>query len=826
MQSAEEVKAVVGQAGVSRSVSSSSSSSSSSYSSEENNVERLEKANYWEELMSAIGDGVLDVAENIIGQMSVEDLTGDYASFEESNLPLHRAVQMGQEKIVKLLLSKKPDLINSTGRNLTTPLQLAYLSGHTEIFEILKEAEYSQVKEYNSEIDLSHLNLEQEEIGEDELSKDVLPLMREGNYIMQNESCLSKGMVLLGNNRAGKSTLANVLSNIELHAIKIRGQGLVLEPVTSGSPFHIGLGIGSGTKIPGRCNVTNANSIESFILDTPGFNDRSNNQEIINAFYIKQLFGIYKELKIVFVVSVHDLSDDSDKFIKNLADFFNTFKDLSKLDGAVSFVITKVNEEKTLEDLQYSIIAALEHELTKDDSRMTEEHKIFVDKIINSSLHILPKPNQEGDFNLSKLDLFAKIDSSTKYIDCSSEMIRNNFRPSIKSLSEPLWRLSTMTFSEIFELIVQGIAAATDCLTAHAENNLLIENLCFVQKVSCPQSNNLVRFIGKPIGNPYFNKLSFLSELMGILDDIKINSIQDAVDMLARSMSVFANYAENSQVEDLTLKVVMQQYGYAIRQEYELVKFFNDIHGSLLPDLQKFAETLTLCRDKVSENLRHKTHNIDLEENMTDANYYTTAVRYLNNYNSFICNNIKANAYLQLAYIAEKVTRDDCKARDLYIDAIASNPKLAAVYEKLGNLFFKYDKYENAINCYKVINKEDSIKLCFKKWLKQASIEKSDIRLQQAECFEYNRIYDRASKYYRLASSNSNDVEFRSKAMKKSAELWGMAITQQREVMLSKVETGEIPHYDLVTKDFINDLNEAKMATSEPKQLRGSKCKQ
>jgi tetratricopeptide (TPR) repeat protein len=440
-------------------------------------------------------------------------------------------------------------------------------------------------------------------------------------------------------------------------------------------------------------------------------------------------------------------------------------------------------------------------------------------------LFIFPKPNQEGDFKLSKLDLFAKIDSSTKYISSSSEMIRNNFNPIIKSLSEPLWRLATMTFSELFEPIVKGIADATGCLTAHPENNLLLANLCFMQNVSCAQSTNLVRFIGKYPDSPYFNKLSFLSELRGILDLNKVQSIQDAIDMLARAMSVFAKYAEHSTGLDLTLKDVMQQYGYTILQEYELVKFFNDIHGSLLPDLQKFVETITLCRDKVIENLRHKTHNIDLEENMTDVSYYITAVGYLNNYNSFICNNIKAKAYLQLAYISEEVMRDDCKARDLYIDAVASNPKLAAVYEKLGNLFFKYDKYENAINCYKVINKEDSIKLCFKKWLKQPSIEKSNIRLKQAKCFEYNRIYDRASKYYRLASSNSSDVEFKSNTMKKSAELWGMAITQQRETTIIKAETGDIPHYDLVTKDFIKDLHEAEMATSELKQLNRTKCK-
>jgi hypothetical protein len=61
--------------------------------------------------------------------------------------------------------------------------------------------------------------------------------------------------------------------------------------------------------------------------------------------------------------------------------------------------------------------------------------------------------------------------------------------------------------------------------------------------------------------------------------------------------------------------------------------------------------------------------------------------------------------------------------------------------------------------------------------------------------------------------------------MKKSAELWGMAITQQRETTIIKAETGDIPHYDLVTKDFIKDLHEAEMATSELKQLNRTKCK-
>jgi predicted GTPase len=152
-----------------------------------------------------------------------------------------------------------------------------------------------------------------------------------------------KGILLLGNTGAGKSTLAHLLSVRKLQAIRDDETAeLVIEAMQPLTDIVIGHKLASETKIPNKCFVK-----DLIIWDCPGFNDTEPVQEIANSFYIKRLFETTDQLKFVLVIVESDLrSKRGNDFLETLSNFMKSFNDIGSIEGSISLVVTQVAKGK------------------------------------------------------------------------------------------------------------------------------------------------------------------------------------------------------------------------------------------------------------------------------------------------------------------------------------------------------------------------------------------------------------------------------------------------------------------------------------------------
>ncbi|MFP3018079.1 MAG: hypothetical protein ACEY3E_04140 [Candidatus Tisiphia sp.] len=167
----------------------------------------------------------------------------------------------------------------------------------------LKAIEEAKVKEYVPEIQVVKLfevadGDNQFDNADQATIKQVSHLIRDGNNRLQGHG--KKGILLLGNTGAGKSTLAHLFSGRKLQAIfDNETDELVIDAMQPLDDIVIGHKLASETKIPNKCFAKDKDLI---IWDCPGFNDTDPVQEIANSFYIKRLFETTEQLKFILVL--------------------------------------------------------------------------------------------------------------------------------------------------------------------------------------------------------------------------------------------------------------------------------------------------------------------------------------------------------------------------------------------------------------------------------------------------------------------------------------------------------------------------------------------
>ncbi|WP_425363420.1 hypothetical protein [Candidatus Tisiphia endosymbiont of Hybos culiciformis] len=594
----------------------------------------------------------------------------------------------------------------------------------------LKAIEEAKVKEYIPNIPV--VKLFEVADGDNQFNNDdqatikqVSDLIRDGNDRLQDHG--KKGILLLGNTGAGKSTLTHLFSGRKLQAIMDdETDELVIDAMQPLDDIVIGHKMASETKIPNKCFAK-----DIIIWDCPGFNDTDPVQEIANSFYIKRLFETTEQLKFVLVIAESDLrSKRGNDFLETLSNFIKSFKDIGSIEGSISLVVTHVPPNKNIQHIKKSI-----DKILQDNQRATDEHKALINKLkVDGSIHLFHRPNDEGELTVP--DLLAVIDASSKYSDAKGEMVNIAISKKAKECSSHLLNTASSNFNQLLEVIAKAIADATQCLNINPLN-AFSENYHLV-KDWVPSSINYNELKQHSEGE-YFLGLELLSRLQKVLNK-QIDSISDAITILQIAVDIFAEYAES---DNSQLKHQIQDYGYCLQQQYDYVKFFSTVCKAELPEHAKIAELITACHTKVTENLEYQVSSFPIDENQSDPDYYSKAIEYLENYqDSPACKNLKAIAYICMASIAEK---NGAKESPLvfYAKAIDANSHLPKIYEKLGQLLFNNGEYAKAINCYKVVNNELSIEECFKAWLKQDK-RNPDIKLKQAEYFESIGLFEKA----------------------------------------------------------------------------------
>lgn len=157
----------------------------------------------------------------------------------------------------------------------------------------------------------------------------------------QNE----RAVLMIGDTGVGKSTIINFLSGDQL-IIKYDGLRPTLDAL---GPGHAKIGHEkySETSVPTKVVID-----KMAFYDCPGFKDnKSQEQDIANSFYVQRLLDMYSKVKIVLVVDESHISearaDKLPKLLRNLLQAFRTFEDVK--DG-LCMVINRAGRDNTEDD--------------------------------------------------------------------------------------------------------------------------------------------------------------------------------------------------------------------------------------------------------------------------------------------------------------------------------------------------------------------------------------------------------------------------------------------------------------------------------------------
>jgi energy-coupling factor transporter ATP-binding protein EcfA2 len=244
-----------------------------------------------------------------------------------------------------------------------------------------------------------------EEINDAEIPQinEIIKKIELGNK--QIHSKAEKAILVIGKTGAGKSTLVNYLTNPENLEVVLNKEPeneydegtLVIDvigPKKANSP-KIGHNKDSETTIPNKWQSKDG---ELIYWDPPGFgNTKGPEQEIPDAFYIKKIFDIAKQIKLMLTITYSDLENSRANDIKELADTLgNLFNkdEIKKIIKGLSFVVTKAGQEITERRVKAEIVKILKTESFKEDS----VGKIILESLRDSQnkIAIFKKPKEEG----------------------------------------------------------------------------------------------------------------------------------------------------------------------------------------------------------------------------------------------------------------------------------------------------------------------------------------------------------------------------------------------------------------------------------------------
>jgi Ran GTPase-activating protein (RanGAP) involved in mRNA processing and transport/predicted GTPase len=624
----------------------------------------------------------------------------------------------------------------------------------------------------------------------------VSQLIRDGNDHLQEHN--NKGVLLLGETGAGKSTLANLFSGRKLRAIQDDETGDMVMDIMHHDPkenAYISHKMVSETKIPNRVasKIPNKLSIKNVVIwDCPGFNDTDPVQEIANSFYIKRLFETNKFLKFVLVIPEYTLSNNRGMhFLEVISSFIKTFHDVESIKDNISLIVTKVPVNKKVQHIKNSI-----DKIMQNNQNVTTEQKELINKLTSSSLNLFHRPINEGEVEPS--NLLQKIDL-IPYVKSNPGMASINVSAKALECSSHLLRAAGANFNKILQVIIEAVIIDTiNCLNEH-ESNALWHNHATLIKNWIPESINykIVASCDK-----YFPELNLLSKLYKIFHVDIIDEIPAAIAVFKEAVETIAEYIKPENIE---LKHQIQDYAYCLEQQYEYVKFFAGVCKTKLPMQIELQKLITSCQAAIGKNLEDKIATMNIDETKAGIDYYDEAIKYLDQYpDSPECIKLKSICYSSLANVA-KVEENNDQAIQFYIKAIETDKHLPDTYEELGKLFIAKGEYDKAIECYKVVNNGFAASSCFKEWSKLLQSPSTDLMLKQAQYFESIGMFDKATKFYHNVFSLSQDSDIKAAAWNKIGSILTNA-SELGQSFLDRATEKNFVNYDMVDEDFIHNL--------------------
>ena len=239
---------------------------------------------------------------------------------------------------------------------------------------------------------------------------------------IQAQDLITKGMsnvesleekentIIIGNTRGGKSTVINYLLSNPLKVTKLDpnakgkdGKVLKIFAVDPTAGPEIGATGGSMTTVPKKWYNPDG-AYKKAIWDCPGFGDnRGPAVEISNAYLLSKLLSNARNIKIVLVSDIDDITSDNPAgFVRLIKQVNYLFGDLDKIKNCSVLLVTKVKNYDVND-----IVA----DITKiaKDVQDPELDKAFVQHLAdNKQITIFAKAREEGLLDSKDAEMIAK----------------------------------------------------------------------------------------------------------------------------------------------------------------------------------------------------------------------------------------------------------------------------------------------------------------------------------------------------------------------------------------------------------------------------------
>ncbi len=149
-------------------------------------------------------------------------------------------------------------------------------------------------------------------------------------------------MLIIGDTGVGKTTILSFLARRKL-VVKIVGLNTVIDSEDS-EGLKIGHDRFSETTIPSKVIID-----DEVFFDCSGFKDnRGEEYEISNSFFVQRLFDLYKNIQILLIVDESSITETrADKLPKLIRNLLKSFESLKSIQDGVILLINRAKPEYT-----------------------------------------------------------------------------------------------------------------------------------------------------------------------------------------------------------------------------------------------------------------------------------------------------------------------------------------------------------------------------------------------------------------------------------------------------------------------------------------------
>lgn len=628
------------------------------------------------------------------------------------------------------------------------------------------------------------------------------------NLVGQESNAVEKektetAIFIFGHTGAGKSTLANLLLGHELKGIKY-GEQFRIETVKS-TDVKISHSGNSETQIP---NSRKAG--DTVVVDCPGFWDSNSVQETANIYRINELCRAHNQIKFALVVTFAEVEEDeSPNLIKLVKQIANMVEDIDKIKESVSLVVTQVIGDSMKEFIKSRI-----DEVLKDNKGLSGNEKIIFEHL-KESVCLFPAPQGKGA--LAMTPLFTDINYDKNY--CTEDItplvnIAGKQDKGQQVLANKMLNISNNNFNKIVHIIKEAIKHPLQCLDF--KNSIFTKNYHLIEQSLREAPNysngredyaNLFNDKEFPFDED-FTKISLLNNLKQALVG-KADSHEESIKNLTNVIRQFQHFATqevkyNKLDQDKYIKT-LDNYINALQQQYSCIKFFSGISNAQLKGWGKLQDIFTECAAVNDFNLKSLVTAIKIELGQKEE-YYEKALKYLNLYkNEPECKINMAKAYIELGniYLAKE---DTGKAIDCYGEAIDIYPENPEIYQKLGHVFSEKGCYQQAIDCYKIINHAPRVMGCFDKWITDKKNDHT-IFLSKGDYCKSMGLYEDAKRAYHEVRCLTDDKNILQNICYKIADVLKNQ-DDTRNHFNKMADEENFYNFNMVDTNFINEVAE------------------